>query len=293
VAESGPCLNAVEAVNEISKSENCNVIGFCSGGMILSILLGYLAATDRHPINAAALAVTGIDTQARSDINLFASKRSVNTSIARSKRKGILNGRSLSRTFAWVRPNDLVWNYWVNNYLMGENPPAFDILAWNSDATNLSAAMHADFLRIFMDNGLINSGTVSALGSPIDLATVKNDMYVVGAVNDHLVPWESTYMATQVFGGESRYVLSNSGHIQALVNPPGNAKASFLVGESTPSDPAEWRAGAERRSGSWWTDWAEWLLLRSGDERPAPRKQGSRTHPPQVPAPGRYVQQDP
>jgi polyhydroxyalkanoate synthase len=121
----------------------------------------------------------------------------------------------------------------------------------------------------------------------------KNDLYVVGAVTDHLVPWESTYMATQVFGGESRYVLSNSGHIQALVNPPDNPKASFMVGTDNPSNPEDWRAGAELRQGSWWTDWVEWMTPRSEDLRPAPRKLGSRAHPPQVPAPGRYVHQQP
>jgi polyhydroxyalkanoate synthase len=141
-------------------------------------------------------------------------------------------------------------------------------LAWNSDATNLPAALHADFLRLVLDNGFLHPNSFSVLGSPVDLATVKNDLYVVGAISDHLVPWESTYMATQVFGSESRFVLSNSGHIQALVNPPGNPKASFLVGADNPA-------------------------TRSGEQRPAPRRLGSRSYPPQVPAPGRYVQQQP
>jgi len=287
------CLEAVEAANEITRSERCNVIGFCAGGLTVACLLGHLGAIGSEAVGAAALAVAGIDTEARSAINLFASRRSVASSIARSRRKGLLDGRSLSRTFAWVRPNDLVWNYWVNNYLMGENPPAFDVLAWNSDATNLPAALHADFLQLVLTNGFLHPGSFAALGSPVDLGIVKNDLYVVGAITDHLVPWESTYMATQTFGGEVRYVLSNSGHIQALVNPPGNPKASFLVGLDNPPDPEEWRAQAEMRKGSWWTDWAEWMAPRSGEQRAAPRKLGSRTHPPQVPAPGRYVHQHP
>jgi polyhydroxyalkanoate synthase len=287
------CLDAIKVANEITRSERCNVIGFCAGGLTLASLLGHLGAIGSDVVGAATLAVAGIDTEARSAINLFASRRSVASSIARSRRKGVLDGRSLSRTFAWVRPNDLVWNYWVNNYLMGENPPAFDVLAWNSDATNLPAALHADFLNLVVTNGFLHPGSFSVLGSPVDLGLAKNDMYVVGAITDHLVPWESTYMATQVFGGETRYVLSNSGHIQALVNPPGNAKASYLVGVDNPPDPEEWRARADVHKGSWWTDWAAWIAPRSGDDRPAPRKLGSRRHPPQMPAPGRYVHQQP
>jgi polyhydroxyalkanoate synthase subunit PhaC len=174
---------------------------------------------------------------------------------------------------------------------MGLNPPAFDVLAWNSDATNLPAAAHAGFLQFFLDNGLRHPGSTHALGSPVDLSQAKNDLYVVGALTDHLVPWQSTYMATQIFGGQCRFVLSNSGHIQALVNPPGNPKSSFFVNEEYPSDPELWRKQAQQFSGSWWTDWAEWILPRSGDERPARRKTGSQAHPPIVPAPGRFVHQ--
>jgi polyhydroxyalkanoate synthase len=203
----------------------------------------------------------------------------------------VLPGRDLERVFAWIRPNDLVWRYWVNNYLMGENPPAFDVLAWNSDSTNMPAALHAEFLRLFVDNTLIEPGALTVLGSPVDLRVVRNDLYVVGALSDHLVPWQSAYAATQHFGGEVRFVLSNSGHIQALINPPGNPKASFWVGPGQSGDPEQWLKGATRTIGSWWTDWAAWTIERAGSERPRPRRLGSRRHPVLDPAPGRYVKE--
>ena len=151
--------------------------------------------------------------------------------------------------FAWVRPNDLVWNYWVSNYLLGEDPPAFDVLAWNSDTTNLPAALHAEFVHLFLDNALLEPGKISVLGTPVDLSKVVSDLYVVGATTDHLVPWQAAYVATQVYGGKSRYVLSNSGHIQALINPPGNPKASFLTSDETPPTAEVWLKGATRYTG--------------------------------------------
>jgi polyhydroxyalkanoate synthase len=191
--------------------------------------------------------------------------------------------------FAWVRPNDLIWNYWVNNYLLGENPPAFDVLAWNADATNLPNQLHEQFLRISLDNLLVEPGGVTILGQPIDLRDVTVDQYSVGAVTDHIVPWQSCYQATQLFAGEHRFVLSNSGHIQALVNPPGNPKASYYVGDVYPPDPADWLRGATRVTGSWWTDWVEWLDARSGNWRNPPVTLGNVRHPVIVDAPGTYV----
>jgi polyhydroxyalkanoate synthase len=195
----------------------------------------------------------------------------------------------LAKVFAWVRPNDLVWNYVVSNYLMGENPPAFDILAWNADVTNLPAALHAEFVQLFTDNLLLQPGGITVLGTPVDLGTITTDVYMLAAINDHLVPWQAVYEGTQAFGGDVRFVLSNSGHIAALINPPDNPKASYLVGEDQPSDPALWLKSAERTAGSWWTDWTDWVLPRSGGRRPKPRKLGNRNHPIIEPAPGRYV----
>ncbi|MDA8045899.1 MAG: alpha/beta fold hydrolase [Actinomycetota bacterium] len=283
------CLEAVRVATEISKADQANLMGFCSGGMTEAALLSHLAQTGDSTINAGGMAVSLVDTEATSDLNVFMSEETMRTSLARSQRRGVLDGRSLSRVFSWMRPNDLVWNYWVANYLMGENPPAFDVLAWNADATNMSAALHADFLQIWQDNALVGRGRMDLLGTPVDLSQVKNDMYVVGAQSDHLVPWPSAYAATQVFGGDVRFVLSRSGHIQSLVNPPGNPKASYYLNPANPPGSEEWLRGAGSLAGSWWTDWADWAVERSGPTRPSPKSMGSRRHPAIGPAPGQYV----
>jgi len=285
----GACLEAIRVVTEISRSETANVIGFCSGGMTQAALLSHLAQTDSDLVNAAGMAVSLVNTDVESNLNVFMSEQTLRSSLASSRRKGVLDGRSLGRVFSWMRPNDLVWNYWVANYLLGENPPAFDVLAWNADTTNLSAALHADFLRIWQDNAMMKRDAITVLGSPLDLSAVKNDVYVVGAATDHLVPWESAYAATQIFGGKVRFVLSRSGHVQALVNPPGGSKASFFLNDHNPADPSEWLDNAVSVRGSWWEDWADWILERSGPSRTKPKALGDRRHPPLDSAPGRYV----
>jgi polyhydroxyalkanoate synthase len=283
------CLQAVETTTAITRSPDVTVVGFCAGGITQSLMLGHLAAVGEPLVHASTLAVTSVDSEAKSVMNMFVSERTAASSIERSRRKGILEGRSLSRVFAWVRPNDLVWNYVVSNYLMGQNPPAFDVLAWNGDSTNLPAALHAEFVHLGLENGLMHPNRAEVLGTPIDLSKVTTDLYVVGAMTDHLVPWEAAYAATQVYGGDSRFVLSNSGHIQALINPPGNPKASFFASDEHPPSPEEWLAGATRETGSWWTDWAAWTIARSGTERSAPSELGDRDHPVLAPAPGTYV----
>jgi polyhydroxyalkanoate synthase len=177
----------------------------------------------------------------------------------------------------------------VNNWLMGEDPPVFDILAWNADGTNLPACLHEQFLGIFRDNTLTRPGGVSVLGTPVDLSRIEVPTFVTGAVNDHLTPWTGCYRTTPLLSGPSTFVLSNAGHIASLINPPGNPKASFWVGGEPGPDPAAWRASADRRTGSWWEAWSEWVLERSGDETEAPSRPGSDRHPPLEPAPGAYV----
>ena len=285
------CLEAVEVAAAITDSPDVNVAGFCAGGMTQAAMLAHLAATNRDIVHSSTLAVTTIDAHARSVMNMFVSERSAAASIAESRRKGILDGRSLARVFAWVRPNDLVWNYWVSNYLLGESPPAFDVLAWNSDSTNLPAALHADMVQLFVNNSLMHPDALEVLGTPIDLRRIKSDLYVVAAVSDHLVPWQAAYAATASFGGDTRFVLSNSGHIQALINPPGNPKASYLVSNEYPDDPDTWLRGATTHSGSWWSDWVSWTSLRSGPLKTSPKKLGDKDHEPAEPAPGTYVHQ--
>ena len=202
-----------------------------------------------------------------------------------------MEGRELARVFAWLRPNDLVWNYWVNNYLMGQEPPAFDILAWNADGTRLPAKLHRQFLDIFHTSALVNPGERSYLGRPFDGSAVKVPLFVQGAITDHLTPWKGTYRTTEMLGSEDvTFVLSNAGHIASLVNPPTNPKASYFAGPRAGEVDAEtWRAGAEQASGTWWTNWCEWSAQRAGEKVPAPASLGSEQHPVLGDAPGAYV----
>jgi polyhydroxyalkanoate synthase len=283
------CVDALRIAARITRAPHVNMAGFCAGGMTTCSVLSHLAAIEPTLVNAATLGVTLIDSDVNSTLNMFASERAVEAAISRSQAKGVLEGDSLAKVFAFVRPNDLIWNYVVSNYLLGKNPPAFDVLAWNSDATNMPAALHARFMDMWLNNALVNAGRASVLGTPVDLAKVNNDLYVVGARTDHLVPWQSAYAATQLFGGKVHYVLSNSGHIQALINPPGNPKAAYLTNDDYPADPEVWLKSATRQQGSWWEDWAAWSRERSGEHRSRPRSLGNKAYLPLAAAPGEYV----
>lgn len=283
------CIEAIRVATSVTGTSTANIAGFCAGGMTTSSVLAHVAATEPSLINAATLGVTMIDADVHTSLNMFASERTLDAALAKSQRQGVLRGSALARMFAFVRPNDLIWNYVVSSYLLGRTPPAFDVLAWNQDTTNMPAALHATFLDMWLNNSLMDRGRVSVLGTPIDLSKVENDLYVVGARTDHLVPWQAAYAATQVFGGAVRFALSNSGHIQALINPPGNPKATYLTNEVNPSDPDRWMRGATTHLGSWWEDWSQWAQERSGPLRRRPRKLGSRKYPPMAPAPGTYV----
>jgi polyhydroxyalkanoate synthase subunit PhaC len=284
------CKEALEVACDVSGTSDANVAGMCAGGITLACLLGHLAATDESLVNSATFMVAGLDIAGESTVGLLTSKASIDAARGRSQRRGVLDGRDLGRMFAWLRPNDLVWNYWVNNYLLGQNPPAFDILYWNADTTNLPAALHSDFLDLLDTNGLARPGSLEVLGTPVDLGKVRCDAYVVAGATDHIIPWTGAYQTTQLLGGESEFVLGSSGHIQAIVNPPGNKRSRFLTRSGPPpADPFDWRAGATANEGSWWDHWLRWLGERSGDERRAPAKLGNRRHPPIEAAPGRYV----
>jgi polyhydroxyalkanoate synthase len=199
------------------------------------------------------------------------------------------DSRQMGSAFTWLRPDDLVFNYWVNNYLMGEQPPAFDILAWNADGTNLPGALHGQFLDIFRDNLLTRPGQLSVLGTPLHLQHITMPALVTGAVADHLTPWKGRYQTTQLLGGPSTFVLSYSGHIASLVNLPGNPKAHYWTGGTPGADPGQWLAGADRRQGSWWEAWADWATERAGERQPQPENPGSERRPVLCPAPGLYV----
>src|SRR5260370_10985430 len=208
---------------------------------------------------------------------------------SRSRRKGIITSRQMGSAFTWMRPDDLVFNYWVNNYLMGEEPPPFDILAWNADGTNLPGALHGQFLEIFRDNLLTRPAQASVLGTPLCLDAIKVPAFVTGALTDHLTPWKGCYQTTQLLGGPSAFVLSYSGHIASLVNPPGNPKAHYWTGGTPGADPGQWLTRAERHQASWWQPWAHRSTARSGRQQPAPGELGRGRHPVRDPAAGPHV----
>jgi polyhydroxyalkanoate synthase len=236
------------------------------------------------------LGVCVIDSERAGMASAFMSREVAAASVADVARKGYLDGRALQGVFAWLRPNDLIWSYVVNNYLLGRQPPAFDILFWNADTTNMPAGLHRDLAELALTNALAEPGGMELLGTAIDLGQVKADAYIVAGITDHITPWESCYRTTQLLGGDMRFVLSTSGHVAALVNPPGNPKATYRTGDGEhPADAEAWLERAHMQAGTWWADWDAWLAERSGRVKRARKKLGGPGHPPQEPAPGTYV----
>jgi polyhydroxyalkanoate synthase len=233
--------------------------------------------------------VTVLDYNAEITLGLFATKETIEAAKRLSRLRGVVEGQEMARAFAWLRPNDLIWNYWVNNYLIGNDPAAFDVLYWNNDTTRLPARLHGELLDLFETNAFTRPGALEILRTPIDLSKVTNETYIVAGVTDHITPWQACYGSTQLLGGKVKFILSSSGHIQALLNPPGNPKASYLVNERYPADPEQWLAGAQKRSGSWWEDWGDWLQMRAGEKKVAPQRLGNEKYQPGTPAPGIHV----
>jgi polyhydroxyalkanoate synthase len=282
-------LDAMDAVERATGNEQVALQAFCSGGIITAMVLAHLAANGRQDrVSAVSYAVTVLDWARAGTVSALMDEGSVKAATEKSRKKGYLDGAQLAEVFAWLRPNDLVWNYWVNNYLQGKPPPNFDILFWNADTTRMSAGLHRDFIDIAIGNTLTEPGRVTMLGTPVDLSTVTVDSYVTAGIADHLCPWQACYRTTQLVGGDSRFILSTSGHIASLVNPPGNPKATFQVAESTPADAEKWLARAETVEGSWWPDFMTWLGERSGSEIPAPSSLGGGLEE-LAAAPGTYV----
>ena len=284
-------LEAIEVISAITRQPKINVVGFCAGGILSSLVAASQAAKGKDLINSFTLCVTMLNFKTDASMGAFRFPTLLSVAKAQSSMKGMLPGKDLHKIFTWLRPNDLVWNYWVNNYLMGEEPPAFDILAWNKDSTNMPARLHEDFLKLFEGNLLIQPGGYEALGQPIDLSSITCDNFVVGAVTDHLTPWKACYQSRSYLGGASTFALSNGGHVAALVNPPGNPKAFHWVGPAKAADADSWLAETPKRQGSWWESWTAWCAERSGAKIPAPKALGSKKHPPLCDAPGEYVRQ--
>jgi polyhydroxyalkanoate synthase len=282
---------AMDAVAEITGSPRIGTMGLCAGGQLLAAVLAHLAAGEDHRVAHVTFGVSQLDMSVPSVAELVIAPPLPGLARLATRASGLVDGRDTAAAFAWLRPGELIWNFWVNNYLMGEDPPAFDILAWNADTTRLPGAAARQLLAIAEHNLLATPGGITLLGTGIDLAGTDLPSYVIGAETDHLVPWQGAYRTTQLLGGESTFVLSGGGHIQHLVNPPGSAKARFRTGPRPGPDPDAWLAAARQQQGTWWGHWAQWVRDHSGGDRPAPATPGSRRHPAAEPAPGRYAKQ--
>jgi polyhydroxyalkanoate synthase len=293
-------IEAMRAAAGICSADAVHLLAACSGGILASLTAAVLAersraatadgaAGDNPRLASLTLLVTMLD-QSRTDaVGAFVDETMAEAAIAASARKGYLDGRRLAEIFAWLRPGDLIWNYWVNNYLQGREPARFDILFWNADTTRMTAGLHRDFVRAAAGNALASPGGLTVLGTEIDLSRVDVDSYVVAGVADHICPWQSCYRSAQLLGGKTRFVLSSSGHIAALVNPAGNKKSGYQVSDDVTADAGSWQRTAPTKQGSWWPDYASWLEARSGGQVPAPGELGDKRYLVIEPAPGSYV----
>jgi polyhydroxyalkanoate synthase subunit PhaC len=282
---------AVDAAREISGSDDISMMGSCSGGITSTAYFATLGSAGQRKIRNMVLAVCLLDpnTADESAFGCLMTPETMRIAKEASRLRGMVDGHELARMFAWMRPNDLIWNYWVNNYLLGNQPPAFDILYWNADTTRLPAGLHGDYLDLYFTNPFVNAGKLTLNDKTIDLSKVKADSYVIAGTTDHITPWKGVHKTAQIMGEGTTFVLSNSGHLQSLINPPTNPKASFMIGPVNPSGPDAFVAAAEKRKGSWWLDWRDWLQARSGEEVAAPASPGSERHPVLAAAPGTYV----
>ncbi|MXP09724.1 PHA/PHB synthase family protein [Pseudoblastomonas halimionae] len=290
------CREAMEVTAKISGSDKVNVSAGCSGGQTAAMLASKMAADGDDLLGSLTLMVCVLHPK-QNDIEAgsLISENGLTLAHRRADKAGVIKGDDLARGFAWLRPNDLIWNYVVNNYLLGEDPPAFDVLYWNADATNLSGSLMGDFLTIYESLAFTKKGDVDMVDHKVDLSKVDADLFILGGVTDHITPWRATYRSTQLFGSKDvTYVLSQSGHMQAILNPPGNPKAKYFVQKKKGKLPAtaeQWLEGTEEVAGSWWPFWMQWLQKRSGKKVAAPKGLGSKDFPERESAPGLYVRE--
>ena len=283
----GP-LAASDAVREITGSPAVNAMGYCIGGTLLAMTLAWLATQDDHRFNTATFMVSLQDFGKVGDTAVFLSEPTVDFIEQQMMERGYLDSREMSNMFNLLRSNDLIWSNVVNNYLLGQKPPAFDLLYWNSDGTRMARTAHAWYLRnTYSENNLIEPGKVRLKGEPLDLGRINLDIYAVGAEKDHIVPWDAAWRVTRLVRGKVRFVLASSGHIAGMINPPGG-KGIYWTSDTEAPTPDAWRKSAERHDGSWWTDWSKWLADHAGNTEALP-PMGNASHPPLQDAPGSYV----
>ncbi|MBH2008734.1 MAG: class I poly(R)-hydroxyalkanoic acid synthase [Xanthomonadaceae bacterium] len=293
-------IKAIEVVREITGADTINALGFCVGGTILGTALSVLAARGEKPVESVTLLTSLLDFSDTGILDIFIDETSVKYREAEMGKGGLLKGKELASTFSFLRPNDLVWNYVVGNYLKGETPPPFDLLYWNSDSTNLPGPFYAWYLRnTYFENNLIKPGKTVVCGEKVDLGKLDMPFYIYGSREDHIVPIGGAYASTQVLPGKKRFVMGASGHIAGVINPPAKKKRSYWTndklassrtsGDKYPAAQDDWQKDATEHAGSWWPDWSEWLQGHAGKQIAAPKTYGSRKYKAIEPAPGRYV----
>ena len=288
-------MAAIDVVQNITGAEQINALGFCVGGTILSNALAVLAARGDEPVASATFLTTLIDFTDTGILDVFIDEGMVKYREMQLGKGGLMKGQDLASTFSFLRPNDLVWNYVVGNYLKGETPPPFDLLYWNSDSTNLPGPFYAWYLRNFyLENNLVKPGKLTVCGEKMDLSNLTLPVYVYGSREDHIVPINAAYASTQVLPGKKRFVMGASGHIAGVINPPAKGKRSHWIRADgkLPATLDQWLEGATEHPGSWWTDWSGWLKGHAGKQIAAPKGYGKGARFKAIePAPGRYVKQ--
>ena len=288
-------IQAIRVVQEISGQDTIDTLGFCVGGTILSTALAVLAARGEQPAESVTLLTTFVDFSDTGILDVFVDEASVQLREMTlgpdaPRGPGLLKGKELATTFSFLRPNDLVWNYVVGNYLKGETPPPFDLLYWNGDSTNLPGPFYCWYLRhTYLQNELKIPGKLTVCGEKLDLGAIKAPVYLYASREDHIVPWKGAYASTRVFKGKKRFMLGASGHIAGVINPPAAKKRSHWVNDKLPASADEWFTTAKEVPGSWWTDWAAWLKPHGGPMIAAPKTPGTRKYKAIEAAPGRYV----
>ncbi len=287
-------VEPIEVVREICDVDTINALGFCVGGTILSTALSALAARGERPVESLTLLTTLLDFEDPGILGVFIDEMQVAMREAQMGSGGLLSGKDLATTFSFLRPNDLVWNYVVDNYLKGKSPPAFDLLFWNADSTNLAGPMYCWYLRhMYLQNELRERGKLTSLGQPVDLTAIGVPTYIFSAREDHIVPWQAAYQSARLLDSDPRFIVGASGHIAGVINPASKNKRSYWSGPSTADHqgPDSWFAAAEQKPGSWWTDWSSWLSTHRGGEIDARNQLGSQDYLPGEPAPGRFVKE--
>ncbi|MDA3921882.1 MAG: alpha/beta fold hydrolase [Salinisphaera sp.] len=285
-------IEAIEVVQAVGAGAPVKLMGACAGGLTATLALAVLAARGQQErIACLSLFVTMLESPRADSADRSADRAAIRAALARSSTAGVLDGADMARAFAWLRPDDLIWHFVTNNYVLGREPPAFDVLYWNSDTTRLPARLHADLLAIYRDNALHEDGGLTVDDVPIDLSKIDRDVFVVAGERDHITPWQSCFRSMQMFRANTRFVLGGAGHVQSIVCPPGSGHARFFIHDDYALTPEAWRKAAKQQDDSWWPAWVRWSQAHGGDTRVAPDSYGNDDFEPIEAAPGRYVRQ--